>query len=197
MAIRPDPMAKLGTRTADDAPRSRRDASSLRGLQLLKGDIFPSAFIRATANKTAGNGATVQVDFDTTDWDTTADDAGGHADFSQADLANNQLVCRVTGVYDIQAGLKFVAATDGTVDDDVFLILRRNGTNIKVVSTYWIDDATFATALGIGTKARLDKGDTVTLHVIQRTGFGQSISNGDSEPFLCMTWEAMFSGAAP
>ena len=197
MAVRPDPLRRLGTRTADDAPRSRFDARSLGGLHILKGGIFASALIRATANKNvSGAGAAVQVDFDVTDWDTTADDAGGHADFSMADLSNNRLVCRITGVYGVLAGIKYVADDRGTHADDCYLLLRRNGSDIAISTSQFIDDVSFATSLQVAAKIRLDAGDTITLHTGQRTGFTQAIADGSGEPFLAMTWEAMFSGAA-
>lgn len=195
MALRPEPWDALRRDTADAQRPRRGDAASIRGKGLLASGIFEAARIRATSDQTGiASAGEVTVAFDTTDYDTCADEVGGHADFSMADLSNNRLVCRAPGVYDTIAGVRWVADSVGIAP--VILQLKVNGTTFKTKTHHWVNSATFGTATDISCPIPLDAGDLVTLTAIQLTGINQAIEAILSEPFLAMTWAAMFSGAA-
>ncbi len=193
MSMRPDPLDQMKRSPADVARQNRPDARSLSGFGLLAGGIFPTAQVRNTATQAVAFGAGgEQVEFDTTDWDTTADEVAGHADYSTADLSNDQLVCRVTGVYMVSGLVTFAAVAVTAVP--TLLWLERNGTRFAIAGEEWVNSSAIGTALQVHARVKLEPGDTIQLWVAQTTGVNRNISAALGEPVLSMTWEGMFSG---
>ena len=124
--MRPDPLRDH--RPVSGKRRTRFTASSLRGFQLLRKGIFPSARMIATSAQTIPSAVAAKLLFDTSVVDRGADDGGDHADAKIVDLTNNRLIIRHAGIYTVTMTVIWPSNATG----HRILRLYKNGSQIDL-----------------------------------------------------------------
>lgn len=123
------------------------------------GDNAPQCRVsQSTQNVT--NNTNNNLAFDTTDYDRNTDTA-------QADLPNDQMVCRVAGQYLVVFTGVFAASSAG---DRIIRIAQPKGTSIKSVGSKPLTTATFVHAVEIVDVIDLVVNDTVGAIAFQNSG---------------------------
>jgi hypothetical protein len=141
-------------------------------------DTMPQARIyrnAALSHSSTGNFQQVSLDGETLDEGT---------DTAQYDAANNQLVCRVAGLYSVLGAVRFSANATG----------RRIGA-LRVasgVTTLLESEASPVTASSVtcllADERRFAVGDNLRLHAFQSSGGNLAYSVGESSVYLAWAW---------
>lgn len=138
-------------------------------------------YLNTTSNpQTLTHNVTSVHDFSNTDYDTYAARAEG----AMADLANNKIIIRETGIYMLAFGSGWASNATGVRR----LSLKKNGTNMAHVEGPAV--TSFVTAYGLAVPELCAVNDEFTLETIQTSGGGLLVSNGTYAEacFLSATW---------
>lgn len=180
--MRLDPLANLPT--PSNRQPSRLSATSLRGFYLLSQGIFPNGLIRATDDQTELVISTeTKIVFDTTVKDSPADETGGDADGSMADLTNNRLYSRHAGWYLLTASIPWDIESSGSYRR---LRVKKNGSTVVGEDTR-DPIPTIRTLNNLSVPLQLDKDDYVELFGTHAALTLDVIADGVG-PYLALTW---------
>ena len=185
--MRPDPLRDK--HPVSDKRRTRFSASSLRGFRLLRQGIFPACRLESTADQTITTATVTKVAFNQARYDSPGDEGGGDAGAKMADLTNNDIIIRQSGLYIVSAGIYFATNTTGRRA----LLVQSGSTTIIYDERNPITASAVQTPVQASAAIVLARGDLIRANAFHTRGSDLDIEevSGGSFPYLSVAWVAL------